>query len=94
MGAAAVAACFASPVLTHVLGLGCAFLMQSVKTYPAPFVFDIDLPILQLSWIVLFACLLCSVIVFSVASTSPPKTFGYFLLVVYIGYIITTLVSN
>ena len=90
MGATAVTACFASPLLTHLIGLGISFAIHAVKNYPESYELHVDLPILETGWVVLLICLSLSVIVISTTKT-PPKTYGIFLIVSYVLFLIVTL---
>jgi len=84
MASTAVTACFATPLLTHLIGLGIGFAIQAVKHHPVPFELVVNLQALTVDWIFLIVAILSSMLAFWMCKFTPPKAFGVYLIALYL----------
>lgn len=91
--ATGVASCFGSPLLNDVVGLGITLTVTTVAIFPESFHFQVERQTL-VAYGFLGVSLVSNLLVFSYFNYRPPKIHGVYLIVLYLAFIVVTVLME
>lgn len=92
--AAGVSACFGAPLSSTLLGLGISFAIVCGSRYPVAYEFHVGWDEVLIPWVFIGGILTMHLVVFSAYKFSPPREYGYVLILTYIVFMATSITNH